>query len=126
MPYLKSLSIQGSVLLGRTDPLSWLFNTLATASHGNTLEDMSLICIVDKPPPSLTAQAFDDVLLGWHNLDDLLTQPTFKAMKRFRLDFSLDNPSGDDTLPSLSQEFTKQLRKLSKKGILEVDFCEAR
>ncbi|KAF4611139.1 hypothetical protein D9613_006980 [Agrocybe pediades] len=126
MPCLKSLSIQSSILLGRTDPIPWISNTLSTASNRNILEDMSLTCIIDKPPPSLTVQAFDEALVGWHNLDDLLTQPTFNTMKRVRLDFILDNPSGDDTLPSISQEFTKQLQKLSKKGVLEVDFCEAR
>ncbi|KDR80715.1 hypothetical protein GALMADRAFT_135836 [Galerina marginata CBS 339.88] len=124
--YLKSLSLQSSVLLGRTEPLRWLLATLSTSAHANTLQDLSLTCIVDKPPPTVTIQAFDNILIGWRNLDDLLTQPTFASMRRFRLDFALDDPIGDESAELISQEFVKQLQGLRGKGILEVDVCEVR
>ncbi|KAF8906273.1 hypothetical protein CPB84DRAFT_1770415 [Gymnopilus junonius] len=130
LPSLRSLSFQSSVLLGRTEPLPWLYTTLSTipsdSSKPNVLEELFLTCIVDKPPPSLTNQAFDNILGGWRNLDDLLIQPTFAAMRRFRLDFAIDNPIGDETVEMISQEFIKQLQNLRGKGVLEVDYCEVR
>lgn len=104
--------------------LPWLLAMFSTTGSANNLLDFSLTCTVDKPPPSVTVQAFDNVLVGWHDLDNLLTQPTFDAMRRFRLDFALDKPIGDETAKQMSQEFIKQLRNLQRKGILEVDVCE--
>ncbi|KIM44709.1 hypothetical protein M413DRAFT_442664 [Hebeloma cylindrosporum] len=121
---LKSLSLQVSALLARTDPLPWLLAFLSSASPDNALEVLSLTCVIDKPPPSLTIQAFDNTLMGWRSLDELLTRPSFGHLQRFRLDFSLDNPIGDDSPRQIADEFTKQLQSLSKKGVLEVDACE--
>lgn len=107
------------------EPVSWLLAMFSTTGPAQShLLDFALTCAVDKPPPSLTVQAFDNVLAGWHDLDTLLTQPTFDAMKRFRLDFTLDRPIGDETVKTMSLEFIKQLRSLRAKGILEVDVCE--
>ncbi|KAH9479356.1 hypothetical protein JR316_0007946 [Psilocybe cubensis] len=125
LPALKYLSLHTHILLGRMEPVSWLLAMFSTAGPApSQLVDFALTCTVDKPPPSLTVQAFDSVLAGWHNLDNLLTQPTFDAMKRFRLDFALDGPIGDESVKSVSLEFIKQLRNLRTKGLLEVDICE--
>ena len=123
---LKSLSLQVSALLARTDPIPWLLPCLASAAPDNTLEDLSLTCVIDKPPPFLTLQTFDNILLGWGSLDELLTQSTFGRLQRFRLDFALDNPIGDDSPRQIADEFINQLRDLSKKGVLEVDVYEIR
>lgn len=123
---LKSLSLQVSALVARTDPLPWLLACLASAAPDNALEEFSLTCVIDKPPPSLTLQAFDNVLMGWRSLDQLLTQPLFGHLQRFRLDFALDNPIGDDSPHQIADEFTKQLQGLRGKGVLEVDVCEVR
>jgi len=111
-------------LIARTDPIPWLLRCLASAAPDNALEELSLTCFIDKPPPSLTIQAFDNILLGWRSLDELLTQPPFEHLQRFRLDFALENPIGDDAPRQIADEFTKQLQGLSRKGVLEVDVCE--
>ena len=121
---LKSLSLQLSILVARTDPILWLLPCLASAAPDNALEELSLTCVIDKPPLSLTIQAFDNILVGWRSLDELLTQPPFEHLRRFRLDFALDNPIGDDAPRQIADEFTKQLQGLSRKGVLEVDVCE--
>ena len=121
---LKSLSLQLSILVARTDPLPWLLPCLASAAPDNVLEELSLTCIIDKPPPSLTIQAFDNILVGWRSLDELLTQPPFGHFQRFRLDFALDNPTGDNAPHHIADEFTKQLQGLSRNGVLEVDVYE--
>ncbi|KAF8202274.1 hypothetical protein BJ912DRAFT_1138517 [Pholiota molesta] len=126
MPSLRRLSLQVSLLLARTDPMPWIIPSFSTISPGNTLADVSITCIIDKPPPDLTIQTFDNSLAGWRAFDDLLSQSTFSALKRFRLDFALDNPIGDETLQQLSNEYIKQLPNLDRKGVLEVDVCEIR
>ncbi|PPQ67866.1 hypothetical protein CVT25_010305 [Psilocybe cyanescens] len=116
LPALRYLSLHTHILLGRMELLPWLLAMFSTTGSANNLLDFSLTCTVDKPPPSVTVQAFDNVLVGWHDLDNLLTQPTFDAMRRFRLDFALDKPIGDETAKQMSQEFIKQLRNLQRKG----------
>lgn len=126
MPSLQRLSLQVGLLLARTDPMPWIIPSFSTISAGNNLADVSITCIIDKPPPDLTIQTFDSSLAGWRAFDDLLSQSTFSALKRFRLDFALDNPIGDETLQQLSNEYIKQLPNLERKGVLEVDVCEIR
>lgn len=125
-PSLKSLALQFSDLLARSDPMHWLVPFLSTIGDDNQLTTLSMTCIIDKPPPFLTIQAFDSALAGWRNLDALLTQPMFDALQRFRLDFALDNPIGDDSPQIISEEYIKQLQGLDKKGVLEIDVCEVR
>lgn len=126
LPALKSLDLQLNVLLARVDPLPWLTALFSSPQSDSPLTNIALTCIIDKPPPSLTIQAFDEALQGWRILDDILCQPTFSELKRFRLDFALDTPIGDVDGQIISGEFTNQLLKLSSKGVLEVDICEVR
>ncbi|KAF9038451.1 hypothetical protein BJ165DRAFT_1498115 [Panaeolus papilionaceus] len=126
LPVLKSLDLHVNVMLGRVDPLPWLTALFSTPSSNSSLTDIALTCLIDKPPPSLTVQAFDHALQGWRVLDDVMCQPPLANLKRFRLDFSLDTPIGDGDGYIISDEFTNQLLKLSGKGVLEIDICEVR
>lgn len=72
-----------------------------------------------KPLPTHTVQEHDNSLAKWKTFDDLLSQPTFSALKRFRLDFALESPIRDEGLEQISNEYIKQLPSLSGKGVLE-------
>ncbi|KAF9477583.1 hypothetical protein BDN70DRAFT_880974 [Pholiota conissans] len=126
VPFLKRLSLHFSLLLARTDPIPWINSVFSTITPGNTLADVAITCVIDKPPPTLTIQTLDNSLAQWRFFDDLLTQSIFTPLRRFRLDFALDSPIGDETLQQISNEYIKQLRNLNKRGILEVDVCEIR
>ncbi|PPQ64219.1 hypothetical protein CVT24_008595 [Panaeolus cyanescens] len=126
LPALKSLDLHVNVLLARVDPIPWLTALFSTARSDSPLADIALSCLIDKPPPYLTIQAFDRALQGWRVLDEVLSQSTFSNLKRFRLDFALDTPIGDGDGQIISDEFTNQLLKLTSKGVLEVDICEVR
>ncbi|KAJ3502556.1 hypothetical protein NLJ89_g8834 [Agrocybe chaxingu] len=126
LPSLTTLSLHVHILLGRIDPLPWLYTLLSSARPDNRLASVSLTCVVNKAAPEVTIHQIDAAFAGWRNLDNLLVQPSFGPLKRFRLDLALDRPVGDDAIEQVSRDFVEELGGLAKKGILEVEVYEAR
>ncbi|KAG6917874.1 hypothetical protein DXG01_000644 [Tephrocybe rancida] len=121
---LNTLVFRIRALLGRENSLPWLHRVMSSLSPDNRVEDLSLIAIVDMPPPNVTQFQYAEFLSTWKQFDLLFTEAKFAPLRRVRIDFRIDNIVGDVVVKAIVDDIIEQLLELNLRGVLHVDSYE--